>query len=123
MAAARPLTALRPLCGECAGGGAINGVPCRVCDGAGRQPVRERLTGWRKAVRDWAHARAEPAGKAVGRILRWSQTLPGIGGAACVSVGAAMTAHGMWHALPEWGVGLLAAGVFGLMADRNMARP
>lgn len=117
-----PLLA-QPACRECAGGGSINGVFCRACDGSGRMPALVRMSGLRKAARVWSLKAADVAGKVTGRALAWSATLPGIGGAAAVSLGAAMVAHGVWRALPEWGVGLLVAGVFGIMADRHMARP
>ncbi|HXT90553.1 MAG TPA: hypothetical protein VN714_14970 [Trebonia sp.] len=115
---------LRPQCRECYGGGEVNGLTCRECDGTGRHPLAAPLVaGWRRAARGWSLKAAEAAGKVTGRALAWSSALPGIGGAAAVSFGAAMVAHGVWRTLPEWGVFLLVAGVFGLMADRNLSRP
>lgn len=112
-----------PQCGECAGGGDINGLPCRGCGGTGRVPGLVRLSGLRRAARSWSLAAAGAAGSVVGKALAWSVTLPELGGAAAVSLGAAMVAHGVWHALPETGVGLLVAGVFGLAAGRHLSRP
>jgi len=112
----------RPACSECAGGGEINGLPCRVCHGSGRQAAAQ-LAGWRAAARRWSLAVAGSAATAAGRAVRWSATLPGLAGAAAVSFGVAMVAHGVWHALPETGVGLLAGGIFALAADRHLQGP
>ena len=46
--------------------------------------------------------------------------LPGIGGAAVFTAGSAMVVNGVWHQVPLLGVAALVAGVFGLLADRDL---
>lgn len=108
---------LAPACPDCAGTGDINGAPCYngLCD-RGRVASRRRRFSWRKAARGVLDAAATPAGT----LVRWSVNLPGVGGAAAVSAGSGWVAHAVWHPLPAWGVGILVAGAFGLMADRRL---
>ena len=74
-----------PPCPGCAGGGEVNGVPCRSCDGKGRAGRRVRLP-WRMTGRKALLAAAGAAGTAVG----WSRLAPSLAGAAMVSLGASM---------------------------------
>lgn len=92
----------------------MNGVPCRECGGSTRARGRRRM-GWRVL----AGRLATPAGVVVGTLLNWSRTVPGVGGAAGVAYGIAAVAHGLVPRIPELGAGLLIAGVFGLLIDRN----
>lgn len=78
-----PLTL--PPCSDCAGGGEVNGIPCRGCGGKGRAGMRVRVP-WRMAGRRIALAAAGVAGTAVG----WSRLAPSLAGAAMVSLGASM---------------------------------
>jgi len=64
----------------------------------------------------WADRAATPAGT----LVRWSASLPGIGGAAAVSYGVAAVVHGVFGQVPELGAALIVAGVFGLLADRRL---
>jgi hypothetical protein len=92
----------------------INGVQCLDCEGTGRQPsVRRRWHRWRGRLHGAVDAAAVPAGLAV-------RGLPGIGGAAVFTAGSAMVVHGVFHQVPLFGVALLVAGVFGLLADRQL---
>lgn len=103
-----------PACPHCKGGQVINGVPCEDCDGTGRQPAaRPRWRRLRRRLRGAADAAAVPAGMAV-------RGLPGIGGAAVFTAGSAMVVNGVWHQVPLLGVAALVAGVFGLLADRDL---
>lgn len=105
-------------CPACAGGGEINGLPCRECAGGrGRSLVP---SGVRERLRVWSLAAGGAAGVVAGRLVRWSVTVPGVAGAAGVSWGAAMIAHGVFLRVPELGVAVLVAGVFGLLADRRL---
>ena len=63
---------------------------------------------------------ADSAAVPAGTVVRWSMSIPGIGGAAAVSYGAAAVVHGVFGQVPELGAGLLAAGIFGLLADRRL---
>lgn len=114
MAAVIPLTG--PSCLRCAGGGEVNGVTCPECGGSrtGRRP-RHRW-GVRGPAHRVALALAAPAGAVVG----WSVNLPGIGGAAAVSWGLADVVHAVVPQVPALGVLTVAAGVFGLIADRRL---
>jgi len=103
-----------PACPHCKGGREINGVPCLDCDGTGRQPARRRRWPWlRKRLLGAVDAAAVPAGLVV-------RGLPGIGGAAVFTAGSAMVVHGIFHQVPLFGVAFLVAGVFGLLADRQL---
>jgi len=114
-AVAAPL--LLPACAGCAGGGEINGLPCRDCGGTGRQRAQRRLPGSLRALgRRWSLAGAFAAGT----LVRWSASVPGVAGAAGVTIGAAMIVHGVFHQVPELGVMAAAGGVFGLLADRQL---
>lgn len=59
---------------------------------------------------------ATPAGV----VVRWSASVPGVAGAAGITYGVAAVVHGVFGQVPELGVGLLVAGVFGLLADRQL---
>jgi hypothetical protein len=102
-----------PACPACRGGGEINGLPCRDCQGTTRAV---RLPRW-KAL---AGRMAGPAGVVVGRALNWSRSVPGIGGAASVTAGLSVAAHAAWRWLPVYAVALAVGGVFGLLADRRL---
>lgn len=103
-----------PACLHCKGGRVINGVPCLDCEGTGRQPTRRRRWHWlRGRLHGAVDAAAVPAGLAV-------RGLPGIGGAAVFTAGAAMVVHGVFRQVPLLGVAALVAGVFGLLADRGL---
>jgi hypothetical protein len=56
----------------------------------------------------------------VGTALGWSRTVPGVGGAAAVTYGAAVTVHAAWHWLPVYAVALVVGGVFALALDRQL---
>lgn len=75
---------------------------------------------WRASARRWAHAAAGPAGRVVGRLLRWAPGVPGVAGGAAVTVGVAGSAHAAWHWLPMGYVLAVVGGVFGLLADRRL---
>lgn len=75
-----------PACPGCAGGGEVNGLPCRDCGGSTRAGLRVRRWSLRKRLRGVALAAAGPAGAMVG----WSRIAPSLAGAAMVSLGAAM---------------------------------
>ena len=98
-------------CADCAGGGEINGLPCRSCKGQRRTPPRPRrlLHGWGLA-----------AASAAGTVVRWSRSVPGVAGAAGVTMGAAMITHAIWPAVPLLAVALAVGGVFGLLMDRQL---
>lgn len=102
-------------CPDCAGTGSINDAVCYSCEGD-RVARRRRRWSWRKPARRALEGLATPAGMLVGQLTR----VPGIGGAAAVSYGAAWTAHSVWHPLPLWGVALVLGGVFGILADRRL---
>jgi hypothetical protein len=72
-------------------------------------PLRKVLHGW--SLR---------AAAAAGTVVHWSASLPGIGGAAAVTVGVSMIVHGVFRQVPELGAAALVAGVFGLLADRRL---
>jgi hypothetical protein len=103
--------AIAPACADCAGGGEINGLPCRSCKGARRAVARPRrlLHGWGLA-----------AASAAGTVVRWSRSVPGIAGAAGVTIGAAMITHSIWHWIPLLAPALAVGGVFGLLMDRQL---
>jgi hypothetical protein len=62
----------------------------------------------------------EAAGHAVGRVLSLLPLLPGIGGAAMVSVGSGeLAGHVFGHGLAPW-VALGVGGVFALLLDRKI---
>ena len=105
-----------PPCPDCRGGGEINGVECRECEGRGRAGVRHRRWTWRRLL-DGA---ATPAGAVVGTLLGWSRTVPGVGGAAAVTYGLAVFVHSAWHWVPVYAVVLAVGGAFGLMMDRRL---
>lgn len=96
----------------------MNGLPCRECGGSSRAGVlrlslRERLM----AV---AHRASTPAGNAVGTVLRWSASLPGLAGATGVSYGVAAVAHGLVERIPEIPAAVLVAALFALALDRRL---
>jgi hypothetical protein len=108
-----------PPCPGCAGGGEVNGLTCRECDGStriGRLP-RRRLRSLLAGLLDSA---ATPAGAAVGTALRWSASLPGLLGAAGTSYGVAAVVHSVFRQVPEVPVVVLVAGVFALALDRRL---
>lgn len=103
-----------PACPHCKGGRVINGVPCVDCEGTGRQlPARKR---WRR-LRGRLHRAADAAAVPAGSLVRG---LPGVLGAMSLGLGGAVVVHGIWHQVPVFGVVLLVAGVFGLLADREL---
>lgn len=117
--AALPLGA--PACPDCRGGGDVNGVPCRGCAGRGRaRPVPRVPASLRALARRWSMAAAEPAGRLVGTLVRWSATVPGVAGAAGVTIGAAMVVHGVFRQVPELGLVAAVGGVFLLALDRRL---
>lgn len=96
-------------CVNCKGGGEINGVPC-ACQRAPRPPRGRRLLrGWSLKAAGWA-----------GTLVFWSRSVPGVAGAAGVTLGLAMIVHAAWHWIPAVYVAALVGGVFGLLADRNL---
>ena len=105
-----------PPCPGCAGGGEVNGLPCRECGGKGRQAARLARVRWRALSRRWSLA----AAGAAGTLVRWTGAVPGVAGAAGVTIGAAMIIHGVFPRVPELGVAALVAGTFGLLADRRL---
>jgi hypothetical protein len=66
--------------------------------------------------RRWSLAGAEAAGT----LVRWSASIPGVAGAAGVTIGVAMIVHGVFAQVPELGVMAVAGGVFGIFADRRI---
>lgn len=116
MTAAAASLALPP-CPGCAGGREINGVPCRDCGGTGRQGARPRLAAsWRKLAHSWSLAGAGAAGT----LVRWSASVPGVAGAAGVTIGAAMIVHGLVPGVPEPGLMAAIGGGFLLLLDRRL---
>lgn len=105
-----------PPCPGCAGGGEVNGLPCRDCKGAGRAGRLPRSLRLRARLAGLPGAAATAAGTAV----RWSLSLPGVLGAAGVSYGTAAVVHGVFRQVPELAAGLLVAGVFALALDRRI---
>jgi hypothetical protein len=74
--------------------------------------------------RDWRDALwgglATAAGRVTGRALRLRRTVPGVAGAAAVSVCAGgLAGHVFGHGLSPW-VGGLVGGVFLLLLDRRL---
>lgn len=67
-----------------------------------------------------AGALASAAGWVTGRVLLSLPAVPGLAGAAGVSYGLAAVAHGLAHRIPELPAGLLVAGVFLLLLDRQI---
>lgn len=108
-----------PPCPECAGGGEVNGLTCRSCNGSTRAgvPKPSRLLAWLAGL---PGAGASAAGTAAGTALRWSASLPGVLGAAGVSYGLAAVVHGVFGQVPELAVAALAAGAFLLALDRRL---
>jgi hypothetical protein len=107
-----------PPCPGCAGGREVNGVPCRDCGGTGRQRARQRQREFLRAL-----GRSRPAlaaAGAAGTLVRWSASVPGVAGAAGVTIGLAMITHGLVPRIPELGAALAVGGVFGLLADRQL---
>lgn len=101
-----------PACDDCAGGGEINGLPCRSCKGQRRTGLprpRRLLHGWGLA-----------AAAAAGTVVRWSRSVPGVAGAAGVTIGAAMITHAVWPRIPLLAAALAVGGAFGLLADRQL---
>lgn len=105
-----------PPCPGCAGGGEVNGLPCRECKGSGRAGRLPRSLRLRARLAGLTGSAATAAGTAV----RWSMTLPGLLGAAGVSYGLAAVVHGVFGQVPELAVAVLAAGVFALALDRRL---
>lgn len=63
---------------------------------------------------------ADLVGHATGRVLAWSRTVPGIGGAAGLSVCAGeLAGHVFGHGVAPWAGGLVGS-VFLLMLDRRL---
>ena len=76
-----------------------------------------RRTDWRDAVFGRA---AEVAGKLTGRALQLRRTVPGVAGAAAVSVcTGGLAGHVFGHGLTPW-VGGVVGGVFLLVLDRRL---
>lgn len=119
MAAAALSLASLPPCLSCAGGGEINGLPCRECGGSSRAGKVQRRP-WRDWLVSLADKASAPVGNAVGTALRWSMSLPGLAGAAGVSYGTAAVAHGLVGRIPEVPAAVLVAAVFCLALDRRM---
>ena len=72
---------------------------------------------WRDAVFGRA---AEVAGKLTGRALRLRRTVPGVAGAAAVSVcTGGLAGHVFGHGLTPWAGGVVG-GVFLLLLDRRL---
>lgn len=116
MTAAAASLALPP-CAGCAGGREVNGLPCRDCGGTGREGAGPRMpVAWRKLAHSWSLAGASAAGT----LVRWSASVPGVAGAAGVTIGVAMIVHGVFHQVPPLGAALAVGGVFGLLADRRL---
>jgi hypothetical protein len=109
-----PLAA--PPCPGCAGGGEVNGLDCRECGGRGRVRGKVRRE-WRLLLRSRP---VLAAAAAAGTVVGWSRTVPGVGGAAAVTYGVAVTVHGVFRQVPALGVAALVAGAFGLLADRRL---
>lgn len=75
---------------------------------------------WRKAAAQVSGAVADVSGWLAGRVLAVVPSLPGVAGAAAVSVCAGFAAsHVFGHGLAPW-VGGLVGGVFALALDRRM---
>jgi hypothetical protein len=82
-----------------------------VAVAAGRRP------GWRDAL---LGALATAAGKVTGRALRIAPTVPGVAGAAALSVcTGGLAGHVFGHGLTPWVAGLVG-GVFLLLLDRRL---
>jgi len=71
---------------------------------------------WRRLAHSWGLAAAGTAGT----LVRWSASVPGVAGAAGVTIGLAMITHGVFHQVPELGVAAVVGGAFGLLADRQL---
>jgi hypothetical protein len=71
---------------------------------------------WRKLARSWPLAAATVAGT----LVRWSASVPGVAGAAGVTIGAAMITHAIWPRVPLLAAALTVGGAFGLLADRRL---
>lgn len=108
-----------PPCPGCAGGGEVNGLECRECQGSTRagRPPRRRL---RSLLLGLLDAAATPAGAVVGTALKWSMTLPGLLGAAGASYSLAAIVHSLVHQVPELPAALLVASAFALRLDRQL---
>lgn len=114
-AVAAPLMGAPP-CPFCAGGGEVNGIPCRHCAGRGRLAVKRAGVAWRAI---WRRGSLAAAG-AAGTVVRWSATIPGLAGAAGVTMGLALTVHSVFPRVPAVAVALLVGGCFGLAVDRRL---
>lgn len=116
--AAAALLAL-PFCRDCAGGGDVNGVPCG-CGGSGRKgAVRRRR---RLSLSSVAGPLADVAGWSVGRVLSLLPTVPGVAGAAMVSLGLGeLAGHVFGHGLAPW-VAITAGGAFALWLGSEVNR-
>ena len=99
-------------CADCAGGGEINGLPCRSCKGQRRAPLAR--------PRRWVHGWGLAAASAAGTVVRWSRSVPGVAGAAGVTIGAAMITHSVWPRVPLLAAALVVGGVFGLLMDKRI---
>lgn len=109
-----------PPCPGCAGGGEVNGLECRECGGstrAGGLRRPGRLRAWLSGLADRVSV---PAGTAVGTVLRWSASVPGLAGAGGVSYGLAAIVHAVFGQVPLVPVAVLTAGVFALALDRRL---
>jgi hypothetical protein len=99
-------------CADCAGGGEINGLPCRSCKDQRRAPLGR--------PRRVLHGLGLAAAGAAGTVVRWSRSVPGVAGAAGVTIGAAMITHAIWSQIPLLAAALVVGGVFGLLMDRQI---
>lgn len=97
----------------------MNGLPCRECGGSSRAG-KVRRPSLRVRLAALADKASTPVGSAVGTVLRWSMSLPGLAGAAGVSYGSAAVAHGLVHRIPEVPAAVLVAAVFALALDRRL---
>jgi len=120
LAAAPSLMLALPPCPGCAGGGEVNGLPCRECEGSSRLRAPSRFRGLRARLLRLADRASTPAGNAVGTALRWSAVLPALGGAAGMSYGLAAIVHSLVHRVPEVPAAVLVASVFLLVLDRRL---
>lgn len=97
-------------CPSCRGGREINGVPCRDCSGERREARRQLLPGLLGSL-----------ATAAGTAVRWSMSLPGLLGAAGMSVAAGeIIGHVFGHGLTPW-VALAVGAGFALRLDWRLS--
>ena len=83
-------------------------------------PGPARLASLRARLGAAASSAAEVAGRVTGRALGFRRAVPGLAGAAGLSVAVGEVAsHVFGHGLAPW-VGLGAGSVFALLADRRI---